>query len=414
MLAAMFCKDPAIPRTATSSRIAFISLLSALLIVLLSACGGDIDNPGHGSTDDAAIVGATDAYTADAKDAETVIDDAGVPDSDVPDSDVPDSDVPDSDVPDSAVPDSGVPDSDVPDSAVPDSDVPDSDVPDSAVPDSAVPDSGVPDSAVPDSGVPDSGVPDSAVPDSAVPDSGVPDSGTSPAPIHAGIVASEGVAAWDALPSQARAEVAAMYVFLGHQSVGLNIIDGIRSLGGISIHDWASSAASFGSPGVGHNYIGANGYPYSKINAFEDSLDPSRIGDAVDVAAMKLCWIDFTDDLTNVGNIEGAYQTALLRLQAAHPAMRFVHITTPLERMESVAANQRRLAYGDWLKSTYGETSMVFDLAWVESTQPDGTLCTRDGVRELCEMYASDNGHLNALGRERAAKAFLYTLYNAQ
>ncbi|MBK8012516.1 MAG: hypothetical protein IPK13_14285 [Deltaproteobacteria bacterium] len=378
------------------SRCPSAAALGALLCVLfLNACGsnGDDSNSGGPSSED-----ASDASIWTPDDAETLDDDAGARDAGTRDA---------------AATDVSAPDSAMPDSAVLDASVRDSAVPDSAVPDSGVPDSGVPDSAVPDSGVPDSAVPDSGVPDSGVPDSGVPDSGTGPTPSHAGIVANEGVDAWDALPNQARAEVAAMHVFFGHQSVGLNIIDGIKNLGGVQVRDWVSSGTDFNTPGIGHQYIGRNEFPFEKIDDFEGFLASNRIGDAVDVAAMKLCWIDFTADSTNVGAIEAAYEAALQRLQSSHPAMHFVHITTPLERY-STPANRRRLAYGTWMKSTYGQTDMVFDLAIVQSTQPDGTPCTRDGVRELCEMYASDNGHLNALGRERAAKAFLYALYNAR
>ncbi len=89
-------------------------------------------------------------------------------------------------------------------------------------------------------------------------------------------------------------------VFFGHQSVGDNILDGLRHLSQTS--GWsaltfveidrtpvASSAAFI------HARIGQNGDPQSKINAFRQALE-SGLGAKVDVAMMKFCFWDIRHD----------------------------------------------------------------------------------------------------------------------
>jgi hypothetical protein len=62
------------------------------------------------------------------------------------------------------------------------------------------------------------------------------------------------------------------------------------------------------------------------------------------------------------------------------------------------------------VRQTYGGTEAVFDLAKVESTRPDGSAETFNGVRALVASYSSDDGHLNATGADVVAKALVIYL----
>src|SRR5205085_12594035 len=65
----------------------------------------------------------------------------------------------------------------------------------------------------------------------------------------------------------------------------------------------------------------------------------------------------------------------------------------------------------------YAGREPIFDLARVESTAPDGKLVTVtwEGVTApaMAAQYTEDGGHLNALGRARAAREFIAVLARA-
>jgi len=73
--------------------------------------------------------------------------------------------------------------------------------------------------------------------------------------------------------------------------------------------------------------------------------------------------------------------------------------------------------FNDMLIAEYSSRAPVFDLARAESTYPDGRSCfVRQGsktVYALAPEYTTDGGHLNALGRKWAARAFVAFLAEA-
>jgi hypothetical protein len=221
-------------------------------------------------------------------------------------------------------------------------------------------------------------------------------------------VGAEAVAAWDALAATEKNKVKAAKVFFGHQSVGWNTLEGVESLGGFTV-DEISGASSYGTPKIGHAYLDSNTQPLDKMQNFDVMM--GRIGSTVQVAGMKLCWIDFESG-TNVTNLQNTYKATITKVKAAYPNVHLFHVTTPVKTDEA-SLNAMRLQYGDWLKNTYKNEAIVLDLAAVQSTQPNGAACTSGGTRNMCAAYASDEGHLNATGQARAAKAFLYAVYKS-
>lgn len=221
-----------------------------------------------------------------------------------------------------------------------------------------------------------------------------------------GVIGPEAVAAFDALSQADNEKIKKAKVFFGHQSVGMNTLDGAAALG--FKFDEVSGAKDYAGPKLGHAYLDSNKVPLDKIKNFDAFM--GKIG-GPDVAAMKLCWIDFEGD-TEVAKIQKSYVETINKVVAANPKVHLFHVTTPLKTDEP-AFNKSRLAYGDWLKNTYKDKGLVLDLAMIQSTKPDGSACMNGGVRALCSEYASDEGHLNDAGQKRAAKAFLYAIYKS-
>lgn len=238
----------------------------------------------------------------------------------------------------------------------------------------------------------------------------------------------------DAIDPTTLTEAAAARVFFGHQSVGANVISGISPA--FEAHGMSSPRVLEVGPDAGsvsrlpsggffaHSFIGKNGDPESKLKAF-DSMLRSGIGDQVDVALMKFCYLDVTSS-TDVDALFSDYRTTMASLERDFPDVRFIYVTTPLttapgtkSRLKSLlsggdspvlADNAARERFNALLRASYGP-DRLFDLAAFESTTPDGTRLTGtyDGQAyfTLYDGYATDEGHLNALASQVAASELL-------
>jgi lysophospholipase L1-like esterase len=103
-------------------------------------------------------------------------------------------------------------------------------------------------------------------------------------------------------------------------------------------------------------------------------------------------------------------------LTAQYPNVKFIYVTNPLTTSDA-AANYARERYNQLVRSTYGSTGRVFDIAAVESTQPNGSRVSGtyggNTFYSLYSEYSSDGGHLNSAGRSAAAKELLWVIANA-
>lgn len=230
--------------------------------------------------------------------------------------------------------------------------------------------------------------------------------------------------------------IARARVFFGHQSVGRNILQGVVELADgagvalpvVKLDDGATAA----SKGLIHAEIGRNNDPAGKIAAFANVLNRSG-GNTYDLAILKFCYVDLSAEGTKdpLALVE-QYQRMVSELRAAHPGLRIVHVTvplrsdplewkTPLKRLLGRATyedadNRLRDAYNTELRRRFAGDA-VFDIAEVESTRPDGTRSGfadgRGTVHTLAREYTSDGGHLNPLGRQVAARAFVQAIAKA-
>ena len=223
-------------------------------------------------------------------------------------------------------------------------------------------------------------------------------------------------------------------IFFGHQSVGYNIIDGIKDI--IRVHPYiklkiieTDNPDDFNVPIFAHTRVGKNTDPVSKCDAFVDFLEKG-IGDKVDIAFFKFCYVDITAK-SDIEKIFSYYRQTLQHLKEKYPKITFIHCTVPLKVSKTTLKTKIKLLIGKkdiWeyddnikrnqfnkmLKNEYKNKEPIFDLALIESTFPDGTRCSfsKEGNTYYCLVpaYTYDGGHLNELGRKTVAEQLLILL----
>ena len=240
-------------------------------------------------------------------------------------------------------------------------------------------------------------------------------------------------AALGEVPDTVWRELGTKRIFFGHQSVGDNIMDGVngvlRDQPRIGLRVAGGADALAGGAGVfAHGRIGRNGDPGLKTDEFARLIEGPLRG-KVDVAFHKYCYADIVES-TDVAAVFDHYEKTMARLRAEAPGVIFVHVTTPLVRVQSgpKAALKRLLGrspgryggdfarerFNDLMRNAYRGREPVFDLATIESTRPDGRReAIRAGSRSgyaLVPAYTSDNSHLNEQGRRRVAEELLVFL----
>lgn len=222
-------------------------------------------------------------------------------------------------------------------------------------------------------------------------------------------------------------------IYFGHQSVGENIVQGLRHLGRTDPGQWlniveTSDPVGLAAPVFAHSRIGRNHEPRNKIDAFSENL-AAGIGNRADIALLKFCYVDVTEGV-DVPGLFRYYREVMAQLAAAYPHTRLVHVTVPLtvmpgllrrivgglrrRRNRAAYDNLARAEYNRLLVGTYSGSEPVFDLATAESTAPSGRTLryTVDGrpVATLVPSYSSDGRHLSGTGQHAVAAALLRCL----
>lgn len=223
-------------------------------------------------------------------------------------------------------------------------------------------------------------------------------------------------------------------VFFGHQSVGENIIEGIREVMAddprlkLKIVN-SADPESVPGPAFVESLIGENRKPQSKNEAFAAILDKG-MGMQGGIAMYKYCYVDI-DASTDVQQMFEGYRKEINALKHKYPSLRIVHITVPLTTVEQDTKfrlktllgrttagdiNAKRNEFNSLLMQTYAATDPIFDLAEAESTRPDGSrsyfMRGKEKIYILAPEFTTDGGHLNQAGRRAAAKRLLLALAN--
>ncbi len=230
------------------------------------------------------------------------------------------------------------------------------------------------------------------------------------------------------------ADVADLRIFFAHQSVGGNILDATPAVfdaAGLAVPEIVETedAAAVTGPMIVHAYVGENRDPIGKITEF-DRMMRSGMGEAVDVAVLKLCYIDVRDD-TDVDEIFDLYSETLAALERDFPDVTFLYVTVPLttefggatqrakQRIKDLlgrdnlyvpADNVAREELNALIRAEYGATGRLFDIAAIQATDLDGNRRVRshDGSEYFAmeDVISSNPGHLNSAGGEVIASAF--------
>src|SRR5215212_8657798 len=109
-------------------------------------------------------------------------------------------------------------------------------------------------------------------------------------------------------------------IYFGHQSVGANILDGLKELSaeaGVPLRVVETArAASLGAAGVGHVFVAQNGDPLRKLDSFKAALGH---GSHADIALLKFCYVDISAD-TDARELFKHYRETIEKLRASNPS----------------------------------------------------------------------------------------------
>lgn len=218
--------------------------------------------------------------------------------------------------------------------------------------------------------------------------------------------------------AEALAEISSKRIYFAHQSVGQNIIEGLKDLAndhpgtGLKIVE-SSDPSALAGPAFVHSRVGKNTKPDTKMDGFAGFVT-GGMGKAADIAFFKFCYVDITAG-TDVSALFGQYKKTMDNLKRQFPDTVFVHVTAPLTVSEGKAKaflkklsgrqtgrddNLKRNQFNALIKAEYAGKEPVFDLAKVEAQGPDG----QEKTLSLARGYTGDGGHLNEKGRRRAAE----------
>ena len=235
------------------------------------------------------------------------------------------------------------------------------------------------------------------------------------------------------VPASAWKKLAQKKIYFGHQSVGYNIIDGIRDImkenQQIKLNIVETADESDFKWGVfAHSPIGENENPKTKIEQFEKLMEEG-IGNKANLAFFKFCYVDIVSE-TDINTLFYDYKQTIERLKTKFPQTIFIHVTSPLMIVQSGPKawikkiigrpiggyddNIIRNQYNELLNKEYNSKEPIFDIAKIESTLPDGTMLTfkKDEKHYFTVVpeYTYDGRHLNETGRRKVAERLLLYL----
>jgi|SaaInlV_120m_DNA_4_1040238.scaffolds.fasta_scaffold01049_8 predicted HAD superfamily Cof-like phosphohydrolase len=237
------------------------------------------------------------------------------------------------------------------------------------------------------------------------------------------------------IPESVWNKIAEKKIYFGHQSVGYNLLDGIRDLMAenplikLKLVETRDSA-NFNAPLFAHSTVGENENPQTKINDFTDVLEKG-VGEKADIAFFKFCYLDFRGGV-DPEKIFNQYKVSVSNLQEKYPGIKLIHSTVPLTSQQTgpkawvkkiigkplrgFDGNIKRNEFNDLMRAEYNKSALVFDLAKIESTATSGERASfnRDNsnIYTLVPEFTDDGSHLNETGRKIVANDFLFFLAN--
>jgi len=237
------------------------------------------------------------------------------------------------------------------------------------------------------------------------------------------------------IPESTWKKLSEKHIYFGHQSVGNNILDGIRDLMNeypqikLKIAE-TNNADDINFPVLAHTKIGKNFDPELKCSDFRNIID-NGIGNKIDIAFYKFCYVD-VNSKTEVENIFKIYKETHYYVKHKYPDLKVIHVTIPLKSLQTgwkvsikkilameidgYVDNINRNFFNQKLIDEYGSKEPIYDLAAIESTRTDNKRVTFDmdgkTYYAMNPEYTYDGGHLNEVGRRVAAENLLILLVN--
>lgn len=216
-------------------------------------------------------------------------------------------------------------------------------------------------------------------------------------------------------------------VVFAHQSVGNDILDGVRSLASrqgqaLAVAETRRVASDWS--GIAHFKVGKNGDPQGKIADFVAAMNGGAFP-AADVAILKLCYMDFDAATQDPSKLATEYGDALERLQSQFPATRFVAATAPLTTIQTgpkawikrllgrapagYEENFRRHVFNERIRSRFSAERLL-DIAKLETAAEDGPEVfeyNSQRIEALNPALTYDGGHLDSAGKAIIAAQFV-------
>jgi hypothetical protein len=214
--------------------------------------------------------------------------------------------------------------------------------------------------------------------------------------------------------------VAQMRVVFAHQSVGGNILEGIRQAADAQHVPLTvtESRTPLAGTGIQHFKVGHNEQPEGKLTDFRNVLADNFAAGTPhpDVALLKLCYIDFGQNV-DPDQLAQHYIATVDDLAREHPETVFVPMTSPLTTVQTgpkawlkkilgkdpggYAANARRQVFNEALRARYQADRLLFDVAALESGNGQSHVESGNArVEVLNPLLTYDDGHLNAEGQQ--------------
>lgn len=236
------------------------------------------------------------------------------------------------------------------------------------------------------------------------------------------------------IPTSRLEELSENTYFFGHQSVGRNMLDGLRMVmqdyPALKLQIIEGDTGESAGPGhFVHANIGENGTPQGKMEHFSSAMD-AGLGNQAKAAFLKFCYVDLTEaDDPDV--LFRQYQQSINTLKARYPDTTFVHFTLPLrfvpsnfkvtiknligKKVPQQQDNIKRNRYNQLMRGAYAGKEPLFDVALLESVDPNtGQSYTfsygGEHYQALFRGNTYDGGHLNDQGKRWIAEQLVVFL----
>lgn len=199
-------------------------------------------------------------------------------------------------------------------------------------------------------------------------------------------------------------------IFFCHASVGMSIMSGMSQMENAdpfryAMEDVANAPATWFDThdGILHLDYGGGWMNPSKIEGFENKVRNEGYHQA-DIAFMKFCYIDW-GALVDPYQQWYDYRDMMEGLEASYPDTTFVWWTSALNNNGEYGG--KRSIFDNLLRDYCAQHGkVVFDLAAIESHDPDGNMALDDnGFEGMYAGYATDGQHPSGDARIRLAGA---------